>query len=321
MLLVIASTDMAKRVATEDFSLDLEMGIGTDNDFELTTPERVYGLETIFFPGTEYGGIVDDDEPSLGDEGENITYHGSTWTGVLDQSVTRPPSGKSHLTVSGSPRECIAALLQSCGVGAPFAAADGEPGSVSYTVPRFATLYEAIVGALSSAGLALGIECADGEVRLYAKAPVTVDETQGVGFDAKRGYRPVNHLVVLGKGELQDREVIDLYADEEGEVSKTQSIFGLAHRAEVYELSGKEGDELESDGVKKLEGYQQNRDSVEITVPAGVAVSVGDRLSATSPAYGIRASATVTGIVVEASGGTVSVTPKTNGVMKTEGYD
>lgn len=321
MLLVIASTDMAKRVATEDFSLDLEMGIGTDNDFELTTPERVYGLETIFFPGTEYGGIVDDDEPSLGDEGESITYHGSTWTGVLDQSVTRPPSGQSHLTVSGSPRECISALLQSCGVGAPFTAADGESGSVSYTVPRFATLYEAIVGALSSAGLALGMECADGEVRLYAKAPATVDETQGVGFDAKRGYRPVNHLVVLGKGELQDREVIDLYADEEGEVSKTQSIFGLAHRAEVYELSGKEGDELESDGVKKLEGYQQNRDSVEITVPAGVAVSVGDRLSATSPAYGIRASATVTGIVVEASGGTVSVTPKTNGVMKTEGYD
>lgn len=321
MLLVIASADMVKRLATEDFSLDLEMGIGTDNDFELTTPERVYGLETIFFPGTEYGGIVDDDEPSMGDDGESITYHGSTWTGVLDQNVTRPPSGQSHLTVSGSPRECIAALLQSCGVGDPFTAADGEAGSVSYTVPRFATLYEAIVGALSSAGLALGMECADGEVRLYAKAPATVDETRGVGFDAKRGYRPVNHLVVLGKGELQDREVIDLYADEEGEVSKTQSIFGLAHRAEVYELSGKEGDELESDGVKKLEGYQQNRDSVEITVPAGAAVSVGDRLSATSPAYGIRASATVTGIVVEASGGTVSVTPKTGGIMKTEGYE
>lgn len=321
MLLVIASTDMAKRLATEDFSLDLEMGIGTDNDFELTTPERVYGLETIFFPGTEYGGIVDDDEPSMGDDGESVTYHGSTWTGVLDQNVTRPPSGQSHLTVSGSPRECIAALLQSCGVGGPFTAADGEAGSVSYTIPRFATLYEAIVGALSSAGFALGMECADGEVRLFAKAPATVDETRGVGFDAKRGYRPVNHLVVLGKGELRDREVIDLYADEDGVVSTSQSIFGLAHRAEVYELSSKEGEELESDGIKKLEEYQEQRDSVKIVVPEGVSVSIGDRLSATSPRYGIRAGATVTGIVVEASSGVVTVTPKTDGKMDSAGYD
>ena len=321
MLLVIASTDMTKRLATEDYALDLEMGLGTDNDFELTTHERVFGMDVIWCPGTEYGGIVDDDEPAMGEDGESITYHGSTWTGILDQNVTRPPSGQSHLTVSGSPKACIESLLQSCGVGAPFAAVDGESGSISYTVPRFATLYEAIFGALSSAGLALGMECADGEVRLFAKAPETIDESQGVGFDAKRGYRPVNHLVVLGKGELQDREVIDLYADEGGEVSKTQSIFGLAHRAEVYELSNEEGEQLESDGIKKLKGYQDQRDSVKIVVPDGVHVSIGDTLSATSPKYGIRASATVTGIVVEASNGTVSVTPQTDGDMEIKGYE
>lgn len=321
MLLVIASTDMTKRLATEDYALDLEMGLGTDNDFELTTPERVFGMDVIWCPGTEYGGIVDDDEPVMGDDGESITYHGSTWTGILDQNVTRPPSGQSHLTVSGSPKACIESLLQSCGVGSPFAAVDGEGGSISYTVPRFATLYEAIFGALSSAGLALGMECADGEVRLFAKAPATIDESQGVGFDAKRGYRPVNHLVVLGKGELQDREVIDLYADEGGEVSKAQSIFGLAHRAEVYELSNQEGAQLESDGIKKLKGYQDQRDSVKIVVPDGVHVSIGDTLSATSPRYGIRASATVTGIVVEASNGTVSVTPQTDGDIDIKGYE
>ena len=321
MLLVIASTDMVKRAATEDFSLDLEMGVGTDNDFELSTPERVHGMDTVFFPGTEYGGIVDDDKPSLGDDGETIVYHGSTWTGILDQNITRPPSGQSHLTVSGTAEECIAALLSSCSVGAPFTATEGEGGAVSYTVPRFATLYEAIVGALSSAGLALGMECADGEVRLFGRSPRTIDETQGIGFEARRGYRPVNHLVVLGKGELQQREVIDLYADERGEVSKTQSIFGLAHRAESYELSNKEGDELESEGIKKLESYQENRDSVKIAVPGGVEVSIGDRLSATSPMYGIRASATVTGVVVEAAYGTVTVTPKTDGEIEVKGYE
>lgn len=321
MLLVIASTDMTKRLATEDFELDLEMGLGTDNDFELTTPERVYGMDAVFFPGTEYGGVVDEDEPVMGDGGESISYHGVTWTGVLDQNVTRPPSGQSHLAVSGTAEECISALLSSCGVGAPFSVPEGETGSVSYTVPRFATLYEAIVGALSSAGLALGMECADGEVRLYAKAPATIDETQGVGFDAKRGYRPVNHLVVLGKGEMQEREVIDLYADDEGNVSTTQSIFGLAHRSEVYELSSSEGDELRSGGEKKLREYREQRDSVKITVPEGVDVSIGDTLSATSPKYGIRASARVTGVVVEASAGTVSVTPRTDGDIEVKDYE
>lgn len=321
MLLVIASTDMSNRLATEDFSLDLEMGLGTDNDFELTTPVRVYGMETVFIPGTEYGGVIDEDDPFMGTGGEGITYHGSTWTGVLSQNVTRPPSGQTHLSVSGTAGECISALLSSCGVGAPFVVSGGESTKVSYTVPRFATLYEAIVGALSSAGLALGMECADGEVRLYAKAPATIDETQGVGFDAKRGYRPVNHLVVLGKGEMQEREVIDLYADEDGEVSTSQSIFGLAHRSEVYELSSSEGDELRSGGEKKLREYQEQRDSVQITITDGLGVSIGDTLSATSPKYGIRASAKVTGVVVEAAYGTVSVTPRTDGDIEVKDYE
>lgn len=321
MLLVVASMDMVKRFATDDFSLDLEMGVGTDNDFELSTPERVFGTDVVFCPGTEYGGIVDDDNPVLGEDGESITYHGSTWTGVLDQNVTRPPGGQSHLTVSGTAEECISALLSSCGVGAPFVAAAGEEAPVSYTVPRFATLYEAIVGALSSAGLALGMECADGEVRLFAKAPATIDETRGVGFDATRGYRPVNHLVVLGKGEMQEREVIDLYADEDGNVSTTQSVYGLAHRSEVYELSSSEGEELRSSGEKKLMEYQEQRDTLKITVPEGVRVSIGDTLSATSPKYGIRASAKVTGVVVEASRGTVSVTPRTDGDTEVKDYE
>ena len=321
MLLVIADESMTKRAATDDFTLDLEMGVGTDNDFELTTPVRVNGLDVVYFPGTEYGGVVDEDAPVMDGNGERITYHGSTWTGILEQNVTRPPSGQSHLVVSGTPRECIRSLLDGCGVGEPFAVARGADGSVSYTVPRFATLYEAIVGALSSAGLALGIECADGEVRLYAREPETIDETRGVGFEAERGYRPVNHLVVLGKGEMQDREVVDLYADEDGNVSQTQSVFGLRHRADVYELSNREGEELVSDGTKKLMEYQEQRDSVKVVVPDGVRVSVGDTVSATSPRFGIRASATVTGVVVEAARGAVAVTPRTDGQLEIAGYE
>ncbi len=315
MLLVVASSDMRKRAATEDFDLDLEMGAGTDNDFDLVLADRVRGLDVVYIPGTPFGGVIDSDKPVMDADGERISYHGSTWTGVLDQNITRPPSGQSHLTVSGNATECMSRLLEACGVGEPFAVVDGAPGEINYRVPRFATLYEAIVGALASAGLALGIESGDGHVRLFAREPATVDQSRGTGYEAERGYRPVNHLVALGKGEMVEREVIDLYADEHGAISKSQSIFGIAHRAIVYELSAKSGAELELDARKKLASLQANRDSAKVTVGDGLRVSIGDSLSVISPTYGVKASATVTGIVLEVSEGAVSITPRTNGVL------
>lgn len=321
MDIVIASHDMTKRAVLRDYKLDLETGLGTDNDFDLSVPVPIYAGDVVWCPGTGFGGVVDDDMPSMSDGVESISYHGRTWEGVLDANVTKPPAGESHMVVSGDPEKCLSDLLSACGVGEPFRVSAGAVGSVEYTVPRFATLYEAMVGALSSAGLALRVRCLDGTVELSAREPSVIDESSGVGYRATRGHRPVNHLVVLGKGEMQDREVLDLYADEDGAVSGSQTLFGLDHRADVYELSNEEGTALEEAGRKRLAELYEQRDETEIVIPRGVEVSVGDTLSATSPRYAVRASAVVTGVVVVATNGTVSVTPRTKASSVTGEYE
>ena len=56
----------------------------------------------------------------------------------------------------------------------------------------------------------------------------------------------------LGKGELAQRTVIDLYADESGNVSKTQSMFGIDEVERAYDYSSAEDADLEQEGIKRL---------------------------------------------------------------------
>lgn len=319
MDLVISGHDMAKRAVVYDYTLDAEWGLGLGNDFELSCSERVFGGDLIWCPGTEYGGIVDADNPVLSNGVESIRYTGSTWHGILEQNVLEPDAGESHLSVSGDCNAVIASLLERCGLGEPFRASSEPSAIVSHTFPRYCGLYTGLLGMLASVGKTLGIVCSDGSVELYAADARTFDSSDGVGFNASRGFRPVNHLTVLGKGELEEREVIELYADDDGEVSDDQTLFGLDHRGEVYELSNEEGDELRRKGVEKLEELQASRDEVKITVPSELGASVGDVLTATSAKYGVSASATATGVVLKVSGGKASSSVRTNG--KAEGVD
>lgn len=314
MVIVTADSGLTKRAVTEDFELDLEVGLGLDNDFTLSVPSPLSGGDTVWVPGTEFGGVVDDDMPSRTAAGESISYHGRTWRGVIEGFVVRPDPGRSHLVMEGDANDLIGRLLDRCGAPVAMRASPDRSKQVAaYTFPRFCNLLEGITGMLASAGLALSITCLDGSVELSAREPVAWDETLGAMFSARRGHRPVNHLVVLGKGEMEAREVIDLYADESGAISKQQSLFGLDHRGEVYELSNESGAELEASGRKRLAGYQSQRDEIKVSVPPGSGVSIGDTVLAVSARFGIRATAPVTGLVVKAGTGAARIEVKTDG--------
>ena len=319
MELMVATPEVGTRLVLRDFSLDLEVGPDTDNDFELQCGERLHGGETIWCPGTEWGGVVDDDKPSHGPDGDSMAYHGRTWSGVLQQNVLQPDSGQSHLTVSGDCNAVLGQLLQRCGLVGPFRASQDATEQVSYQFPRYCTLYEGVVAMLASVGRRLSMVADDGVVVVSA-VPV-VDWGEYASFEATRGYRPVNHLVVLGSGEMQQRQVVNLYADEAGAISKTQTLFGMDHRAEVYELSNESGSELESDGRKKLQEYQEHRDEVEVEVDVIEGMAVGDVATCDLPEYGAGASATVTGITVEYKDSRLSVTAKSAGELTAEGYE
>lgn len=320
---LVVSGLSGKRLVLTDFEIDMEFGAGTENDFELSGVDyRLTHGELVWCPGTEWGGVIDDDEPKHTSTGDTITYHGRTWHGVLAGNVVHPDSGKANVTVSGDGNEVISALLSRCSVGEPFAVSTEAAGTVpSTTLPRYGDLYSGICEALSAGGMRLAMSCVEGTVTLSA---VTAKDCGDCGvntYDVTRNYRPVNHLTVLGKGEGAAREVLELYADEEGNVSTTQSLFGLDHRGEVYELSNQSGDELAGKGRSKLAGYQTARNTIKASLPESAEAGIGDTVTIVSAKYGVRTSIPVTGIVVSAGGGTVSVSPQAGGEFDSDGYE
>ena len=85
----------------------------------------------------------------------------------------------------------------------------------------------------------------------------------------------INHLICMGKGELQNRQKLDLYIGKNGKVTTTQYYTGLAERQAYYDYSSAESlAELRKSGnekLKKLAGSKKLRIDAE-----SVDLNVGD---------------------------------------------
>ena len=322
MDLVVTDATGAAVVVTRDFELDMQWGDDEGgNDFVLKRiGARADHGALVYVDGTEFGGVIDSDSPSHTSRGDAISYSGRTWHGVLAGKVLCPPEGSSHYTASGEANAVIAAMLSACPVGKPFNASKADSGlTVPPTkLPRYCTLYDALRRALRAAGARLSIVATQHGVELSAAPVVDWGDAMEPGrasFTATRVHRPVNHLVALGKGELQAREVVHVYADGDGTVSGVQSLFGVDERAETYELPSDGGAELEAKAKAKLESMQ-DVGTAEADVDPDAGMAVGDRVSVLAPAYGIKMSAEITGMVLKVAGGRASMNPVT-GSMRT----
>lgn len=213
-------------------SIDMEIGTGTQNDFELTVPISVYDPAIyaagviLYAPGTEYGGILDDPESST--SAEQITFTGDTFRGLLENKIICPPSGSAYRTISGELNACIRSLLGSQ-LGALFTVSAADTGvSVSnWQINRYVTLLDGITALLDSVGYRLQITAVEGETVSVQLAAVPVvdhsDEVEvsqdvGIDFAIKRYTRPYRYMIALGKGELESRTVLYLHLRDNGTV-------------------------------------------------------------------------------------------------------
>lgn len=300
------------RFASGDFS------VGVENTWSLDVPLPTPVSEgcLVYVDGTEFCGVVDDYETVTGSGVATIS--GRTVQGVLATNVICPPEGSDRFSVSGDANECITAVLENVGLGLPFQAAAGESGvRVDCELDRFVDAYAGIASMLDASGAKLVVEVSGARVTLGA-APRRVE----VGYDGEtsrvrvRRSRAVNHLVCLGSGELQEREVIHLYADEHGNVGTTQRIFGMAHMAAVYDYNNADAAELRSEGEKKL-SEMQSADAASIDDAVAGAWDVGDVVGARFGDEGEIVSEVVTEKIARVSGRSVVMEYKTG--SKNEG--
>ena len=306
-VLIATKADHTDLCAVVDFTLD--MVIGHDRqDFKASFDpiEGVGGGSLLYIDGTEYGGVVDD--VTTDTETGITSYHGRTWDGVLAAKRIMPPSGSAYRTVSGEANSVLASLVTLLDLGGVFAASTAASGITisSYQFDRFVDAYEGIYKMLQSANAKLVMHRENGVTVMEAKPAATIsDEADSdlLDFMLTKTSRTVNHLVCAGEGELQDRVVIDLYADASGNVSQVQSLFGIDEITDFYDYNNADAVELLAEGTKKLQEYQ-TKGAVEITHIGSGEWDVGDTLVARDNKSGTTVSAPIVGKTVKVDSST-----------------
>lgn len=272
----------------------LDVDLNEKQDFELRIPTSYYtddieDKSRIFVPGTEYGGMIGGIKTQTATD--EIIITGRTWRGILEKKVIKPPEGQSYKVVSGDVATIIRGLIAEQGLGQlirPQAVAAGKTVN-GYQFDRYISLLSGIEKMLKTVGSRINLEYIQQEKGLPGYVDLSVKDIKNLSnkielsqdsrldFTFSETKNGINHLVCLGKGELLDRVVVDLYVQADGSVGKTQYYFGIDERAEVYEdTSAENEDALTERGMEKLTELT-NKQKFEMTVSAlGLEAHIGD---------------------------------------------
>lgn len=273
-----------KEIGPVKVDVDFEVGdISATNDFQIDC-ERLdaYG---IYVPDTEWGGIIEYDEGTT--DSETVTLKGWTWRGLLTQEIIEPTDGSDYRIVSGELNDILRDILSDV-MGGFFTVPDVDTGIsiASYQFQLYTTVLEGLMDMLSECGYRLKIYAkkteAGGNVQVFCEAvPASTvegqyDEDTGLKLRFVRNQMGINHLVCMGTGQLQDRQRVDLYVQEDGSIGKTQYYTGIMERTAYYDYNNAESlEELEESGKKRLRelaGYRK----LEITDIDGQNLEIGD---------------------------------------------
>lgn len=204
---------------------ELDMAYGSDeNNFTCTIDRGSHCCTEGFFlyvEGEEYGGIVD--KVKVNTEKDEITYSGRTWHGILEKKIICPEDGQDYAVFDGEANKVLQTIIDRIDLGDLFEASTEDTGIQiqAFQMDRYIDAYTGICKMLKDADAKLNIIWKNKKVVLSAqlRQDYSQDEefnTAQVDFTIEKNYRPVNHIICLGQGDLKNRAVIHLFCDENG---------------------------------------------------------------------------------------------------------
>lgn len=306
-----------------DYTLDLAFG-SNENNFECKITQEKHCCEAgfyLYFEGTEYGGIID----GIGvdtDEGD-VIYSGRTWHGILETKILEPDAGADYLILNGEANTVLGSLVSRMGLSDLFKASTEDSGiNISkYKMNRYVDGYAGIKKMLKTAGAKLYMSFKNGFAELSAK-PV-VDYSKDEQFDSdqfsfkiEKHKHHINHVVCLGKGELSEREVIHVYADENGNISETQVFSGISEVMAVYEnTNAQDSAELKQGGIDVIK-ESWNSDVLDFDFDSDdESYGIGDIVGAFEHNTGTEVKTEIAKKIVKIANGTITIsyTPEEKG--------
>lgn len=289
---------------------DLDMEIGGEEDFALVLPTdfKLEAQAFIYMERSEIFGIVDG--CSVETSEHTITYSGRTIRGIMASKIIEPPAGQDYRVVTGNVSDILNTFARECGIG-DICRFDGRVANVNnIKIDRYTTFLEAADKLMAQVDMKMTFQYSLGKM-LISLVPVfdyseNIEyDNRNIGFSVKQDFAPPNHVICLGRGDLAQRQVIHLYADTDGNISKTQTLFGLDEVAIIYDYSSAESlEELEKGGVKRLQEVQKN--SMKVTLLESDQYDVGDIVGGREEITGIEIKEKITAKIIKIKDGIMS---------------
>lgn len=261
MDLIYSNSDKEDIGVLKDCKYDLAFGLD-ENNFEVTVSSSNHVCDAGFFvyiENTEYGGMID--SVHVDSAKATVKYKGRTWHGILNSKVLQPDLNQDYLIVNGEANTVINELISRMGLSALFRVSKASSGvNISnYKMNRYIEGYTGILKMLKEANGKLNVKFKGGFVELSASPLIDYSQdeqfdTDQISFKIQQNFKPINHVICLGKGDLKDRRVIHVYSDLLGNISGTQTLTGINEICTTYENSNTESDdELIKGGVDIIE--------------------------------------------------------------------
>ena len=325
-MVILANEDLRELGAIKDANITVDLN--GDRTFSVQIArsnwyEELTFSSLIYIMGTEYGGIIGEvlTDTTL----DYVELKGLSWRGRLAKKIIQPPAGSDYKTVSGELHAAMKSLIEPEFHGL-FVVSQEDTGVMvsNYQFERYCTLLDGLTKMLKSKGYRLQLSFRREQNEpgyLYIEAVPIVDYSNQIELsrDCQLNYTMddkrdgVNHLIVTGKGEMQDRNVFHLYVQEDGTIGSQQYYTGLQEIAEVYENTSTETDELQSKSEERLQELM-NKKTFKMDVAAlGIDISIGDIVGGRDYLTGMYMAKPVENIVYELTGDIESKTYKLEG--------
>lgn len=306
--LILADQNLRDIAPVMDAGSDI--AIGDENNYEIKVRRDKWRSEYTFgnvfyIKETEYGGIIGEVDTNTAED--TISLLGMTWRGMLDKKIICPPSGSDYKTVSGELNLVLNDLVAEH-FDDYFVVLQVDTGVsvTNYQFDRYCTLLSGINKMLKSVGYRLQIRYIQqergqpGYIELSAvpivdySEQIELSQDSQLNFTFKNRRNGVNHLICLGKGELQDRQVIDLYVQEDGSIGSEQYYTGVREVAATYEDTSSETDELEEKGREKLQELMNSTSFGMDVETLNMDVAIGDIIGGRDYLTGLYAKKPIT---------------------------
>ena len=325
-MVILANSDLRELGAVKDANLTVDLNGNRNFSLQIARsywqPEMTFS-SLIYILGTEYGGIIGEvlTDTTL----DYVELKGLSWRGRLAKKIIEPPAGSDHKTVSGELHTIMKELIEPEFDGLFVVSGKDTGVTVSnYQFDRYCTLLDGLNKMLKSKWYRLRLSFRREQNEpgyLYVEAVPITDFSNRIELsrDCKLNYTMgdkrdgVNHLIVTGKGELQDRNLLHLYVQENGEIGTKKHYTGLQEIAEVYENTSTETDELMSAAEDRLRSLAGKKTFKMDVAKLGIDVGIGDIVGGRDYLTGLYMAKPVENIVYEIINDVESKTYKLEG--------